>query len=151
MTAIMRALAAMLVAILAGLGATPALAGAHSDYLLHCSGCHGQDAAGSVRGGVPDLRGYVSSFGQTRQGRIYLMHVPGVVASGLDDAGIARVMNYVMARWGAAGDKGEVAAFTPAEVERLRALQIGNVVDYRRRIVPTLEARDLPVAAYPWP
>ena len=144
----------LLLAIL-GLGlalaATTAQAGAEGDYVLRCSGCHRMDGAGSARGGVPDLRGSVSSFAQSEAGRRYLMHVPGVTTSGLDDADIAAVMNYVMDRWGAESHSDDVAAFTAAEVAALRAEPVDNVVRFRRTVVKDLRARDLPVAAYPWP
>ncbi|WP_353224172.1 cytochrome C [Salinisphaera sp. C84B14] len=121
-----------------------------TQYLIHCSGCHRADGSGSLRGGIPDLRGYVGSFGRVDNGRTYLMHVPGVVGSGLDNAEIAAVMNYIFDRWAAAPAGDPVPVFTAAEVARLRELSVPDVVKARRRVVRELEARNLPVAAYPW-
>ena len=123
---------------------------AATQYLIHCSGCHRADGSGSLRGGIPDLRGYVGSFGRLNDGRTYLMHVPGVVGSGLDNAEIAAVMNYIFDRWAAAPAGDPVPVFTAAEVARLRELSVPDVVKARRRVVRELEARNLPVAAYPW-
>ncbi|MES1951221.1 cytochrome c, mono-and diheme variant [Salinisphaera sp. S4-8] len=125
--------------------------GPATQYLIHCSGCHRADGSGSLRGGIPDLRGYVGSFGRLEAGRAYLMHVPGVVGSGLDNADIAAVMNYIFARWAEAPANDPVPAFSADEVARLRRLSIPDVVKARRRVVQELNARDLPVAPYPWP
>lgn len=78
------------------------------------------------------------------------MHVPGVSASGLDDAGIAQVMNYVFERWAQATTDDPVPPFSADEVARLRAVNVPDVVQARRAVVQKLEARGLPVAAYPW-
>ena len=121
-----------------------------TQYLIHCSGCHRADGSGSLRGGIPDLRGYVGSFGRVDNGRTYLMHVPGVVGSGLDNADIAAVMNYIFERWADAPASDPVPLFTAAEVAQLRKRSVPDVVKARRRVVHELKARDLPVAAYPW-
>ena len=121
-----------------------------TQYLIHCSGCHRADGSGSLRGGIPDLRGYVGSFGRVDDGRTYLMHVPGVVGSGLDNADIAAVMNYIFERWAEAPASDPVPLFTAAEVARLRKRSVPDVVKARRHVVHELKARDLPVATYPW-
>ncbi|MES1924920.1 cytochrome C [Salinisphaera sp. T31B1] len=141
--------------VLAAAGLWPAVSveaapAAHTRYLIHCSGCHRADGSGSRRGGIPDLRGFVGSFGRVHDGRVYLMHVPGITASGLDDAGIAEVMNYIFTRWAEAPPNDPVPPFSADEVARLRALSVPDVVQARRAVVHELEARGLPVAAYPW-
>ncbi len=121
-----------------------------TQYLIKCSGCHRTDGSGSERGGIPDLRGFVGSFGRLDSGRTYLMHVPGVSASGLDNSEIAAVMNYVFERWADAPADDPVPPFSAEEVTRRRAVNVPDVVQARRAVVRSLEARGLPVAPYPW-
>ena len=93
-----------------------------------------------------DLRGKITA---DEQGRTYLMHVPGVVSTGLNDREIAAVMNYVVDRWGNA--RQPFTRFTPEEVTHLRAIEVADVVAYRRDLIKRLQAEGQPVAAYPWP
>src|SRR5262245_58917235 len=81
-------------AALSALAAAAAAAPPAEDYLLHCSGCHGQSGAG-VPGVVPPLSG-LSSFLASPEGRAYLVRVPGVAQSSLDDERLAALLNWVM-------------------------------------------------------
>ena len=57
---------------------------ARSDYLLHCSGCHGSDGAGHRLGRIPQLADRIGHFLSLPDGRAYLVQVPGLNGSGLD-------------------------------------------------------------------
>ena len=120
-------------------------------YILHCAGCHGMDGAGSTAGGIPDFRNYVAAFSRVPAGRRYVVLVPGVGATGLSAAEVAAVMNYVMTRWGGSSLPRDFVPFTPAEVARLRRVEIPDVVKFRRELAVQMQAQNLPVAAYPWP
>ena len=65
------------------------------DYLLHCSGCHGAQGRG-LPGQVPALTA-LAPLAATERGRIYLVQVPGVAQASLDDARLARLLNWVVA------------------------------------------------------
>jgi mono/diheme cytochrome c family protein len=119
-------------------------------YVLRCAGCHGFDGSGSEAAGVPAFPGFVGAFARDREGRIYMAHVPGVVGSGLSDAEIANVLNYIVATF--AGDPpGALEPFTEQEVTELRAEDVADVVGYRRDVARRLTAEGVPVADYPWP
>ena len=120
-------------------------------FILRCVGCHGPDGSGSEKGGIPDFNGYVGAFSYLPEGRLYLMHVPGVVGSGLSDQEIADVMNYLMHEWGGASMDDTYQPFSEHEVQSLRAQPLKDVVDYRRKVVEKLKAEGRPVAPYPWP
>ncbi|TBU93279.1 cytochrome C [Stutzerimonas kirkiae] len=133
-----------------------AMSGAQADerspkanYLLRCSGCHALDGSGTEAGGVPPFPGFISTLLDDPQGRLYLMHVPGVVASSLSDKEIAEVMNYVEQRWG--DPQLQAKLFTTEEVRRLRATEVADLVAFRREVIQRLEAEGKPVAPYPWP
>lgn len=119
-------------------------------YVLRCAGCHGFDGAGSMAAGVPAFPGFVGAFARDREGRLYMAHVPGVVGSGLTDAEIANVLNYIVETF-AAEPPGVLAPFTAAEVTELRAEDLPDVVGYRREVARRLVAEGVPVADYPWP
>ena len=96
-----------------------AASSARSQYVLSCAGCHGFDGAGSKRSNVPDMR-RLGLFLRVPGGREFIVKVPGVMGSGLDDAQGAAVTNWVLA--GMAREAGGAAlwlreAAAPAEVQ----------------------------------
>lgn len=117
------------------------------NYVLHCSGCHGLNGLGTETGGVPAFPDSVGTIGADPEGRLYLMHVPGVISAGLSDAEIAAVMNHVLSRWGDA----RAEPFGVDEVAGLRAAPVDDVVALRRRLAERLAAQGRAVAPYPWP
>lgn len=121
---------------------------ASNNYILHCSGCHGPDGAGTRAGGIPSLT-LVKTFTGDSEGRKYLLQVPGVAYSGLSNKDIASVLNYVVARWGQPNIPFQ--SFTTAEVDRLRATDIEDIVSYRRNLTKRYVAEGKLVADYPWP
>jgi len=118
------------------------------NYILRCAGCHGLDGAGSTLGGVPPL-GLIKTFTSDLDGRTYIMHVPGVVNSGLSNQEIADVINYVAQRWGTPDIP--FASFSLEEVNRLRSIDIPDVVGYRRNLTNRYLSEGKIVADYPWP
>lgn len=117
-----------------------------SNYVLHCSGCHGMKGLGTVEGGIPAFPGSVGHIVGTETGRTYVMHVPGVTGNSMSDAQIAEVMNYILDEWSEGG-----AHFTAEEVARRRSIPIGDVVAYRRKVVAELRRSGIEIAVYPWP
>ena len=92
-----------LVAVALGaLLALPAGADPARDYMLQCRGCHGPDAAG-VPGAAPALRAELAEFLAVPGGREYLLRVPGVTRSELDDAALAALLNWLLASYGEPG------------------------------------------------
>jgi mono/diheme cytochrome c family protein len=105
-------------AVLALLAAAAASAAppTNEDYLLHCSGCHGPDGAG-VPGVVPSLC-ELAPFLLTAAGRDYLVRVPGVAQSSLDDARLAALLNWVLREMSGVAPR---PAYEAREVHALRA------------------------------
>jgi len=122
-----------------------------TNYALRCSGCHGLDGAGSMEGGIPDFRGYVGAFSRTKEARNYLMHVPGVVSTGLNDAEIASVLNYVMKTYGDSSLPRDYVPFTEGEVIALRREPMEDLIAYRRKLVDEMRQNGMKSAGYPWP
>jgi len=121
------------------------------NYVLRCLGCHLPDGHGLPESGIPDFVDRIGAFTGLPEGRAYLMHVPGVIGSSLTDKEIADVMNYIVETYAGTSTPKDYVPFTGAEVETLRAQQIGNVVHYRRLVAAKLQELGIEVADYPWP
>jgi mono/diheme cytochrome c family protein len=131
-TRVPTALAVAAVIALAAGGAR-AMSGPPLDYTLACAGCHRADGAGTP-GSIPPLAGSVARYLAVPGGREFLVRVPGVAQAPLDDAALAAVLNWMLARF----DPDHVpAGFTPydaAEVRRLRREPLTDVARVRRRL-----------------
>jgi hypothetical protein len=55
-------------------------------------------------------------------------------------------MNYILDQWSDGSGH-----FTEAEVTRRRAVPVGDVVIYRRKVVEDLRNLGIEIAEYPWP
>lgn len=96
--------------------AAPAVAAdalAAHDYLLSCAGCHTPAGTGSRT--VPTLHG-VDRLLAHRDGRAYVLHVPGVASAPLSDARLAALLDWVFTHFG----NDAHPHFTAAEVAAAR-------------------------------
>ncbi|MFO1218218.1 MAG: cytochrome C [Burkholderiaceae bacterium] len=109
-------------------------------YVLHCAGCHGLDGAGAPEKYVPDLR-QLGAFFRVDGGRSFMIQVPGVMGSGLDDRQVAEVVNWLLATLARASVSEAVAPFTADEVARARAQPLVDVAAVRARLVQQAQAR----------
>jgi len=69
-------------------------------YTLNCSGCHGAEGLGVPEVGIPNLN-EAGRFVRTELGRAYLIQVPGLSQSRLDDATAARLLNWILRKFSA--------------------------------------------------
>jgi mono/diheme cytochrome c family protein len=106
-------------------------------YMLHCSGCHGATGHGVPERGIPDLHN-AGSYVALPQGRAYLVQVPGISQSRLDDATAARILNYVLARFSATELPADFKPYTADEVTRLRADKASDAETRRAQIIDGL-------------
>ena len=111
-------------------------------WVLHCAGCHGVDGAGSVSGRVPDLRG-IGGFLRLDGGREFVIKVPGVMGSGLDDAQVAEVTNWLLATLARASVPDGHRPYDAAEVTRARAQPMVDVAAERQRLIERAQAQGL--------
>lgn len=117
---------------------------AHSLYVVHCAGCHGRDGAGSDTGRVPDMRG-VGQFLRLDGGRAFLIQVPGVMGSGLDDEQVAQVTNWLLATLAAPSVPAGHRPYDAAEVARARTRPPLDVAAHRAALVAQAQARGVPL------
>jgi hypothetical protein len=117
-------------------------AGPRADYAFRCKGCHGFAGEGTP-GHVPRLAGFVGLYTHLPEGRDYLMRVPGVARSALDDARLAGVLNWMLQVYGAGTTAPGFAPFTAEEVGRAREEVLTGLDQTRARLVGDLRERGL--------
>lgn len=115
------------------------------NYMLHCSGCHGAEGAGSPSDGIPDMRGALGHFLKAPGGREFLIQVPGTSQASLGDADVAVLMNWMLKRFSPAEVPAGTPPYTEAEVRRLRAAPLADVPAVRERIVAALKAQGISI------
>ena len=122
-------------AIAVVLWATLATAGEPAvDYALNCQGCHLDDGSGTP-GSVPPLAGSVGRFTRVPGGREFIVRVPGVATSALDDAALAAVLNWMLERFGKPDVPADFRPYGAAEVGALRQKPLTNVDRVRAELL----------------
>ena len=117
-------------------------------YVLHCSGCHGQDGSGSPSARVPDMR-RLGNFLRVPGGREFLVQVPGVMGSGLDDAQVAVVSNWVLDTWAADSIPPGHRPYDAREIARLRLQPLVDVGVTRAALAQRAQQAGWPVSTQP--
>jgi mono/diheme cytochrome c family protein len=143
MTAVRRVVAALLAAALAPAAAAGDDARWATQYLLHCSGCHGANGAGV--GSVPDLRGNLGHFLATPEGRRFVLQVPGMANARMSDADLAQLSNWMVRRFAPDTMPRDFRPYEAAEVRAARSAVPADVTGERRRVVAALRERGLDV------
>lgn len=109
-------------------------------YTLNCSGCHGVRGVGVPEAGIPNLN-EAGRYVGTRLGREYLIEVPGLSQSRLDDATAARLLNWVLRQFSAASLPRDFEPYTTAEVTGFRANKVSDPKARREAILAELQLR----------
>jgi len=107
-------------------------------YTLHCSGCHGASGHGVPSAGIPDLA-YAGAYLRVPQGRAYLVQVPGISQSRLDDATAAQMLNYVLARFSRSNLPPDFVPYNEGEIANLRANAASDAETQRDIILADLK------------
>ena len=137
---LLMASAASAATVLPELKGLPELTTPQSDYVEHCSGCHGMQG-NSAPAEIPVLRDRVGYFMCTREGRDYLIRLPNVAYSAIsDNQELAEMMNFVVFGLGGNSAPKGTKPFTAAEVAKLRtqALATQSLIAIRADVVARL-------------
>lgn len=108
---------------------------AHLQYMQHCMGCHLPDGSGAPDKGIPSMHNMLGRFLQVPGGRAFIVQVPGVMNSALNDAEIARLMNWLLPQVSAATLPAQTPAYTAEEIARLRQSRPVDVPAVRAGLV----------------
>jgi hypothetical protein len=118
--------------------AVPAFAQSASQlYTINCWGCHSPHAEG-IPGSVPRLAHSMGYFLYLPEGRAYLVQVPGVANSPLNDGQIADVLNWMLETFSKSELPPDFKPYTAADIHIYRPHPMHNVKDVRRGLAQKL-------------
>lgn len=106
------------------------------DYSRNCQGCHGHTGVSVSE--VPDLKDRIGYFVHTDEGRRFLVQVPGVALSMLDDRKLADLLNWTLQTYSAAQLPRNFQPYTEQEVAALRKSPLKKVLPARDRVIQGL-------------
>jgi len=118
---------------------------AHVNYMLHCQGCH-LPATEGMEGKVPPMKDFVGWFLHSEEGRRFLIRVPGVSQSALDDTELAELMNWILLTHSRRQLPDDFRPFSADEIGSLRGDPEKEPQKTRQRILESI-ARSRPELA----
>lgn len=125
---------------------------AEADYMLNCQGCHLPDGSGFPARQVPDLRNQMGRFLSVPGGREFLVQVPGSAQTALNDADLARLLNWMLLRFSAAQLPANFQPYTAAEVGALRKQPLARVSEVRSELLERIARQEqLQISGAPAP
>ncbi len=120
------------------------------NFQLQCMGCHLGDGSGQP-GRVPSIRRSLTIFSMFREGRDFVVRVPGVAQSPLSNEDTAVLLNWMVRNLSDLATPAGFTDYTAAEVRRLRDRRpLEQVKAVRARLLhagPMAEFRD-PVPSF---
>lgn len=111
---------------------------ARVDYLLHCSGCHGQDGMGNPARGIPQFTNQIGHFLRLPEGRAFLMQVPGLLGARLPDERAAAVTTYLVRTYAGPSLPAEFRPYSAGEARRYRETRPADVIGKRNALYAEL-------------
>lgn len=105
-----------------------------TDYLLYCRGCHLANGTG-VPPEVPTLHDELGRLLSVAGGREYIIRVPGVSQTPMNDEQLAAVLNWVLAEFNAHTLPDDHNPYTAEEVAKARKKTLVDPLAYRASIV----------------
>ncbi len=114
-----------------------AVADPRTDYLLYCRGCHLANGAG-VPPEVPSLHDTLGKLLATPEGRAYVVRVPGVSQTAMDDVRLAAVLNWVLAEFNANTLPNNFAPYSAQEVGEARRQVLDDPLKVRAEVIAKL-------------
>ncbi|MGH8374965.1 MAG: cytochrome C [Pseudomonas sp.] len=117
------------------------------NYQLQCAGCHLGDGTGSAVNDTPRMKGFVGNFLKVPGGREFLVRVPGMSQSALNNAQLADLLNWLMREDGMAGNSlpADYQPYTAEEVTALRARTMLNLPGTRSELIKAMRAQGIAI------
>jgi len=111
---------------------------ARTDYMLHCSGCHGMDGLGKPEKGIPRFAEQVGHFLRLSEGRAFVMQVPGLLGVRLPDERAAAVTNWMIREFAGASMPPDFVPYSAGEARQYRESRPADIIGRRDEIYRTL-------------
>lgn len=105
-----------------------------TDYLLYCRGCHLINGTG-VPPEVPTLVNDIGKLVGIPGGREYIIRVPGVSQTAMNNAELAAVLNWVLSEFNAETTPENFAPYTSEEVGEAREKVLVDPLKYRASLL----------------
>ncbi|MDO8432227.1 MAG: cytochrome c [Candidatus Binatus sp.] len=102
-------------------------------YMLNCWGCHRPHGEG-IPGTAPPLRD-AADFLRVKGGREYLISVPGVSQSALNNADTAAVMNWILKSFSTDRLPADFKPYTADEIAQARTHHLMDIKKARAELV----------------
>ena len=117
------------------------------NYQLQCAGCHLGNGMGSPANDTPRMAGFVGNFLKVPGGREFLVRVPGMSQSALDNAQLADLLNWLMRADGMAGKStpADYQPYSAEEVAALRAKTMLNLPGTRAELIQQMRAQGIAI------
>lgn len=113
------------------------------NYNLHCLGCHGMEGMGLTD--VPPFPGVLGYFLHDPEGRRFIIQVPGVSHSDLNNREIAQLTNWILKKYAREELPKDYKEFSEEEVTRYRTNPLIDVDTERRKVLKLLKAKNIPI------
>lgn len=117
----------------------PNITYAHTQYMLHCQGCHMPDGSGAPQAGIPRLTNFVGNFLKVDGGREFLIQVPGASGAPVDDETLAQITNWMLHTFSKEELPDNYQPYETAEVSRLRKKPLIEVEHLRLELLKKLQ------------
>ena len=105
-----------------------------TDYLLYCRGCHLANGAG-VSPVVPTLIDEVGRLLAVNGGREYIVRVPGVAQTDMNDTQLAAVLNWVVTEFNSSTKPDDFEPYTAEYVASVRDKVLADPLRYRAELL----------------
>ncbi|MBH3426135.1 c-type cytochrome [Pseudomonas alkylphenolica] len=117
------------------------------NYQLQCAGCHLGDGSGSKANDVPRMKDFVGNFLKVDGGREFLVRVPGMAQSALNDEQLADLINWLMRKDGIAGTSlpEHYQPYTGEEVSAVRHRSVLNVPNARAGLISQMRDKGIAI------
>ncbi|BAN49161.1 hypothetical protein [Metapseudomonas resinovorans] len=118
-----------------------------TNYQLQCAGCHLGDGTGSKANDTPKMKDFVGNFLKVEGGREFLVRVPGMSQSALNNDQLADLLNWLMRKDGMAGKSvpDDYKPYTGEEVAKIRGVTLLNLPDTRAGLIKEMRSQGITI------
>ncbi len=118
-----------------------------TNYQLQCAGCHLTSGEGSSANDTPRLAGFVGNFLKVEGGRAFLVRVPGMSQSALNNQQLADMLNWLLNKDGMAGASmpEHFQPYSADEVAAVRQQAMLNLPQTRGKLIEQMKAQGISI------